>query len=160
MTAVETFIPPEAYLARPRANTIMASVAIKGCTRQPAVTKPETRAAAPPANKQARSPPPTPASPNEWPFGAQQTAASARTLPTARSMPAGDDYQRHAAGEHAVNRGLPQRVTVGAEFEEGAVGVENRAHEHQHERQQCAASRAGHECLFTQTIFRFGNSQS
>ena len=30
MIAVETFIPPEAYLARPRASTIMDSVAMNG----------------------------------------------------------------------------------------------------------------------------------
>ncbi len=34
---------------------------------------------------------------------------------------AGNNDQRHAAGEHAIDRGLPERVAVGAELEERAV---------------------------------------
>ena len=40
--AVETFIPPETCFANPRANTIMASVAMNGCTRSQAVINPDT----------------------------------------------------------------------------------------------------------------------
>ncbi len=85
-TACETFSPPEMDLARPRAKTIMASVAMKGCILKREMSSPDTSPQAPAASSTARMA--GRADQARWMLSwANRTALKPSRLPTERSMP-------------------------------------------------------------------------
>ena len=120
-------MPPETVFARPRANTIIASVAMKGWMRnarhQPARDRAarRRRPAASPAPTSHDRPRPVERGEREEHRGEREHAADGEV------DAAGDDHQRHAAGEDAVDRRLAQRVAVHRRLPERAVGVEHGA---------------------------------
>ena len=123
-TAVEIFLPPETHLARPRAKTIMASVAMNGWIRNRATSRPDTPPQAAPiasasGDRQPRGPAPVDRHQRERDRHQRQHAAHRQV------DAAGDDHQRHAAGQDAEDRDLPEHVAVRAQLEERAVGVED-----------------------------------
>ena len=136
-------MPPDTVFASPRANTIIASVAMKGWMRKRETRPPETAPALAPSSSVTGTD--HHAGHDQWSVASENGhRAERQDAPHREIDAAGDDDQRHAAGEDAVDRRLAQRVAVHRRLPERAVGVEDRAdQEHQHQREHGASGGCG-----------------